>query len=261
MGRLAAKNAALRKKRKPAKTPAIQQTPEKRGSTVALFTRQPRLMTLTETGVGGQNYGGSRDRIQRTQDDREAIVEEIMSPLQSVVGTQHESLLEASSRDKVSQRMLLEALTKVQQEQNVFERALFTSIFKLTTHVVNSACEEANTVEVQVADVSSMPENNGGTSSLPPSDGEAARAASKAAPKATPQEKLEKQVGVMADKMFAMMDTDKNDEISLPDAVNFVKKSGNAKYTPTEESIAAEYDANGNGMIDLEEFRMIVMDM
>jgi Ca2+-binding EF-hand superfamily protein len=61
--------------------------------------------------------------------------------------------------------------------------------------------------------------------------------------------------------MFSMLDTDDDNEISIEGAVDFVRRSGNAKFTPTLESIRATYDDNDNGRIDLQEFTFMVSDM
>jgi hypothetical protein len=67
-------------------------------------------------------------------------------------------------------------------------------------------------------------------------------------------------IAAVAAKMFELMDSE-DGYIALEDAVTFIRKSGNEKHTPTLQSIAVRYDTNGDGKIDLSEFKIIVEDV
>jgi hypothetical protein len=76
---------------------------------------------------------------------------------------------------------------------------------------------------------------------------------------------IERSVTKIAERMFEMMDSNPGvlgPVISLDDALDFVRKSGNnSDFVPTLESLRKTYDVDGNGAIDIDEFTAIVQDI
>jgi hypothetical protein len=154
-----------------------------------------------------------------------------------------------SQKEKVSQHQLLDTLIKIQSDARLFESALHKSLLGLSEKVANNFWEDDSS-DVDIRD-QTLPSSS-------PLSPVMVRG------KENTTKMLKKNIEKTADKMFAMMDTNETNEISILDSFQFVARSGlkiAGQGVQTEESIAAVYDANGNGWIDRGEFRQIVMDM
>jgi len=87
----------------------------------------------------------TRTRRKRNRIDREASLAKILTPLEAYVTSTAEAADHSDtpkSEKRVSQRTLLDALTKLQKQQTAFEGALHMSMLELTKHVVSDDCDE-----------------------------------------------------------------------------------------------------------------------
>jgi hypothetical protein len=201
-------------------------------------------------------------------------VEDFMKPFgggQSTQGATQSEMLPAIKNDgKVSTKMLLDALHTMHNSQMEYQILVKDSIRTLAEKVANGGEEDLTEKEEH---------GRKGNTLLQSSE-----MANHTTSGNTREQETAMDISVqkMARKMFEMLDSDENNEISIEEAVTFVSKSGlcccwngvvscsssaplflsgNSSVTPTAEDVAAIYDTDGNGMIDLGEFTVIVGDM
>jgi hypothetical protein len=145
--------------------------------------------------------------------------------------------------------MLLDTITKLRQGQKVSHGAIFRTMRLLALNILNEGYEDdALSLGIPKLAVVVPP-----PAILPMSGTNSTIQRHQAA--------MEADIKRMAEQMFGMLDSNEHDEISVADALEFVRKSGNHTVMPTLESITDRYDKNGNGTIDLSEFVLIVSDM
>jgi hypothetical protein len=223
--------------------------------------------------MGGGKDGPSRirTRVRRKKVDRDAMVAEVMKPFESKAVNNGENVsISQPGRDvKVTTRMLLDAISNVQKSQMEFQGMVTQSLKTLAEKVAAGGVEaDIDDDDANVEDFLASPLLGGrgmadGRSSPDILESESPRAPGSRGSKVLKahEDAMAISIQKMAKKMFEMLDTDEGNEIAIEDAVDFVRKSGNSKNTPTNESIAAIYDTDGNGMIDLSEFTVIVSDI
>jgi voltage-gated potassium channel len=242
-------HAARRKKK-----PMARKTPKPAVTETKLLVRRNSMICTI------QNSSPSPTRVRRQKAECEKLVNDVMEPFGGASQKTHQMPMPGKD-GKVTTRMLLEAINAVQNSQVEFRAMVRQSIQTLAIKV-DANEEEDLSDEEELSDIQesgpTLGEDPLGEGTTTQSEG-----SGKTISKALQEHEaaMDQAIRKMALKMFQMLDSDENNEISIDDAVDFVRKSGNSAITPTNESVSSMYDVDGNGKIDLQEFTVIVTDI
>jgi hypothetical protein len=168
-----------------------------------------------------------------------------MSPLPAPQSVQASDSPGQKRKEKVTPQMILEEIRQLKQSNaalQISHTALQESMRMLVEHLIAPVASDTD-----LSEELEQPDEN-----VCIGKNDAIKAH---------EQKNKESLKKMALKMFEMLDVDSNDEISIEEAVEFVRRSGNDKLMPDAHSICAKYDADGNGKINLDEFTVIVTDI
>jgi Ca2+-binding EF-hand superfamily protein len=224
----------------------------RRGSDSRRGSRRPISVNVAEVSLDKQKFVPRRSNPMMGRDGvptqlsmaaARSLAEKILSPLPEALSPKAESP-GGKRKEKATTQLILDEVRQLRQSNLALQAshtALQESMRLLVEHLI--APDDVEDEEDQLAE-EHLEQGLG--------DNHAIR---------THEKKSKESLQQMALKMFEMLDVDTNNEISIEEAVEFVRRSGNYDAMPDAESLCVKYDANGNGKIDLQEFTLIVTDI